>query len=77
MPMADVEAPSGTVFAWEHYERSISCPFNPLNPATAPGHFGYVHQLGTTMLFCDGHVKRYVASQLRQEMFTYWREPTE
>ena len=77
MPLAAVDNSAGTILAWEHYEADVACPFNYANPAAPKIHWSNTHQDGSTMLFCDGHVKLYKLTQPRQEMFTFWQESTE
>jgi prepilin-type N-terminal cleavage/methylation domain-containing protein/prepilin-type processing-associated H-X9-DG protein len=71
-PMSYVDDAAGTILVWEHVEASMLCdkPFSYLNYSHFEGH----HTDGLNLLFCDGHVKKYKARQLTQDMFTYWKE---
>lgn len=72
-----VENPAGTALVWEHFERSVGCG-SLLQPThTAASHNSGTHTGAVNILFCDGHVKRTMQSQIRKEMLTWWQETTE
>lgn len=72
-PMHYIDAPSGTIFAWEHNNDNVICEMS----TTAPFHWDSGHSAGLNIMFCDGHVKRYNIGQIYVEMFTYWKEESE
>ncbi|MBC7806291.1 MAG: prepilin-type N-terminal cleavage/methylation domain-containing protein [Akkermansiaceae bacterium] len=81
MAMGDVDAPAGTVLIWEHFDQGAACriAFKDTNPRSTQNarHYDNGNHNGINLLFCDGHAKRYSRGQLRNEMFTFWQEPTE
>ena len=84
-PISYVDNPSGTLLAWEHFERSVVCgrfvsdsvTFVTGAKETTDNHWKGIHNGGFTFIACDGHAKWYRNSQLRTYMFTFWKEANE
>ena len=72
---ADVIDPAGTLCIWEHTNQGSECQVGQQGGgattlADGPGHWEVAHGGGMNALWCDGHVKWLLPSQLRRAWFT-------
>ncbi len=72
---AKVSDPAGTVLVLEHTNNASECQAGQEGGTgdmliDAPGHWQTKHQNGMNTLWCDGHVKWILPSQLRRHLFT-------
>ena len=72
---AHVPDPAGTVLVLEHTNSASECQAGQEGGTgdllqDAPGHWQTAHQGGMNTLWCDGHVKWLLPSQLRRHQFT-------
>jgi prepilin-type N-terminal cleavage/methylation domain-containing protein/prepilin-type processing-associated H-X9-DG protein len=72
---AQVPVPASTLLVWEHANNGSECQVGQQGGTTAlpeevPGHWENSHGGGFSTLWCDGHVKWMLYSQLRRPMFT-------
>lgn len=73
-----IAEPSSTLMAWEHLSYTPMCnflqPYNwfesPPNLPTLIDHFHFLHEGGTSTVWCDGHAKRWTYFGLQRPMFS-------
>ena len=65
--------PSTFMVMWEHNEAETHCR---VWSAGSPGHWDVSHTNGFLATFADGHVKRWMPSQLTNQLVCYWDLPT-
>jgi prepilin-type N-terminal cleavage/methylation domain-containing protein/prepilin-type processing-associated H-X9-DG protein len=74
-PDSAVPEPAGTLIVWEHTNQSAECQRGqegggPDTLLDSPDHWETGHQGGMNGLYCDGHVRWMLPSQLRRRIFT-------
>lgn len=74
-PDAEILEPAGTLLVWEHNNNAGECQNGQESgtderPGETKGHWSDDHTGGFNALYCDGHVKRLMFSQLRRRDFT-------
>lgn len=72
---AKVPEPAGTILVLEHTNRASECQAGQEAGAgdflqDEPGHWQITHQGGMNTLWCDGHVRWLLPSQMRRHQFT-------
>lgn len=71
-PDSKVNDPAGTMLVWEHKNQSPDCQEGQINGSAdllGPANLDTAHTGGFDALWCDGHVKWTLPSQLRRHFF--------
>lgn len=74
----EIDIPAETLLGWEHLSRVPLCNFlqtddwfiGPPNVQSLRDHFNFLHREGTNTMWCDGHAKRFLYSQLKRPYFS-------
>lgn len=75
---SELDKPAETLLGWEHLSRVPLCNFlqtddwlySPPNNPDLKAHFNFLHRDGTNTMWCDGHAKRFLYSQLKRPFFS-------
>lgn len=75
---SEIDQPSRTLVAWEHFSRAEMCNFlqtdnwydSPPNNQALKDHFNFLHRDGQNTIWADGHAKRLSYGQLKRPYFS-------